>query len=131
VLLLRALFAALGMLLVAAPLRAEPPPSLPPPELAMVPQVVLGDEPHDDVAISPDGRLVASVHRQLVHLWDVETGALLRLMNPPGVGLYGAALLFSEDGSALAAVRHDLTVTTFELQTGAARRATTGRPPGF
>lgn len=97
----------------------------------MVPQQVLATGMHERIALSADGRLCASVHRDLVHLWDTETGALLRVMKPPGTGLYGAALAFPPDGGMLHAVRYDLTVTTFDLASGDMRYATPGRDFGF
>lgn len=64
---------ALGNALVA---RANPSNA---PALTMVPQLVHGVESHFAGIVSPDGKLAVSVHRGSVHLWDTESGALLRV----------------------------------------------------
>ncbi|HRI68250.1 MAG TPA: caspase family protein [Polyangium sp.] len=64
----------------------------------LVPQLVRTNDTHHAGILSPNGRLAASVHRGLVHLWDVDSGALL-LVNPAN----GAQpiLAFSSDGQQL------------------------------
>jgi WD40 repeat protein len=70
---------------------------------------------HDNLslALSPDGRLLAGLHRLRLHFWDVATGADL-----PGVEgdqPYGR-LVFSPDGGRLTAFSGD-NLTTWDVST--------------
>lgn len=66
--------------------------------VAMVPQLVHVTEAHDAGTISPNGRYAASIHRGLVHLWDVESGALLQIHSADGAQ---GTLAFSANGQTL------------------------------
>jgi MYXO-CTERM domain-containing protein len=51
----------------------------------MVPQLVHGFDYHTNVVVSPDKRFLASLHRGSIHVWDVESGALLPTLAAPGL----------------------------------------------
>jgi len=91
----RSILAALG-LLVHSPQSAQAAETNPP--IAMVPQLVHATDPHHAGLISPDGRHAVSVHRGLVHLWDVESGALLHVHPADGAQ---STLAFSANGQTL------------------------------
>jgi len=67
-------------LVASSPARAEDAPSV-----TMVPQLVHGFDYHTNVVVSPDKRFVASLHRGSIHIWDVESGALLPTLAAPGL----------------------------------------------
>lgn len=62
--------------------RAEEPTSG---SVTMVPQLVHGFDYHTNVVVSPDKRFIASLHRGSIHVWDVESGALLPTLAAPGL----------------------------------------------
>ena len=66
--------------------------------LSLVPQLVRTNDTHHAGLVSPNGKLAASVHRGLVHLWDVESGALLYVHSANGAQ---PMLAFSSDGQRL------------------------------
>lgn len=93
----RAILAALGLLsFQASPVIATEAPSST--AVRMVPQLVHATEAHDAGTMSPDGRYAASIHRGLVHLWDVESGALLQIHSADGAQ---GTLAFSMNGQTL------------------------------
>lgn len=52
--------------------------------VTMTPQLVHQGETHTNVVVSANGRQLAALHRGTIHLWDVESGALLRTLSPTG-----------------------------------------------
>ena len=71
--------------------------------------------PMGAVLFSPDGKTIAHViNKKPVHLYDVETRAALHsLENPAGYHLYD--VVFSPDGTRLAAVAEDAAAGTFRV----------------
>lgn len=80
--------------------------------VTMVPQLVRTTDSHHAGILSPNGRLAASVHRGSVHLWDVESGALLHVHPASGVQ---STLAFSTNGEHLRFVSN--TTTGFFIHT--------------
>lgn len=69
------------------------------------------------IALSPDGRILASVaYDNPVRLWDVETGLLSRKLDEPG---YGTSVAFSSDGRTLAtSTSVEKKIKVWDLTTG-------------
>lgn len=93
--------------------------------LAMVPQVAHGLSGHTQLRFSPDGRVMASMHRGRIHLWDITTGALLRVLEQPGV-MQLHDLRFLPDGKRMVTAGYDFALTTWDLETGAPIRVAPG-----
>jgi hypothetical protein len=69
------------------------------------------------VAFSPDGRTLATCgYDRLIHLWDVESGKLLRSLKEHSDAVYGVA--FSPDGTLLASGAADRAVKVFRVADG-------------
>lgn len=79
----------------------------------------------DAVAVSPDGKLVASggVDSTIV-LWEVRTGKALRTLTGHSSGVTSVA--FSPDGRRLVSGSWDGTVRLWEVETGAVVRTLAG-----
>lgn len=122
--------AVLAASLAPSPLFAQPTPAKPAaPRVAMVPQIVHVSDAQTKLRFSPDGRLLASAHRGKIHLWDIATGALLRILAQPGVTQYHD-LRFLPDGKRLLSANFDLAVTTWDLETGEPIHLAPGMPFG-
>lgn len=104
-------------------------PTGPGKRLAMVPQLVQIDDGHTRLTLSPDGRTLAAVHRRMIHLWDVATGALLRVIEYPGNASF-FDVRYLPDSKRLLTANFDLRITTWDLETAAPIRALTGKPFG-
>lgn len=65
--------------------------------VTMTPQLVHQGEMHTNVVVSPSGRQLAALHRGTIHLWDIESGALLRTLSPTGAPKFA----FTNDGEHL------------------------------
>jgi len=50
----------------------------------MTPQLVHKGETHSNVVLSTNGRHLASFHRGTIHIWDIESGSILRTLSPAG-----------------------------------------------
>jgi len=77
-----------------------------------------------DMAVSPDGMLLATAHSDgLTYLWDAATGVLVRTLGQRGQAATDAArntaVAFSPDGARLAAAYLDGTVKLWDIATGA------------
>jgi WD40 repeat protein len=66
-----------------------------------------------DVALSPDGKLVAS---SSVRLWDTATGTLLKKFHPPGLG--GGRVAFSSNGKLLMSLSHGGSLRVWDIASG-------------
>jgi WD40 repeat protein len=76
----------------------------------------------DAVALSPDGKILASAHEE-VHLWDTGTGKELRRL-PATVR--ANAVAFTPDGKTLLTGFHDGSIQHWKVGTGERLRETTG-----
>jgi MYXO-CTERM domain-containing protein len=91
----------------------------------MVPQLVHASDPHILLRFSPDGRTLASVHRGRIYLWDLTTSALLRILEQPGAVQFHD-IRFLADGKRLLTANYDLSITTWDLETGSPIRIAPG-----
>ncbi len=81
------------------------------------------------VALSPDGRTLASGYRSKVHLWNVRAG--VRLETLVGHLDYVSCLSFSPDGSVLASAgNRDATIRLWDLHTASTTHALVGHQGG-
>jgi WD40 repeat protein len=80
--------------LVAKSAWADVPPTT---SVVMTPQFVHQHDGHEQVKISPNGRVMASLHRGSIYVWDVESGTILRTLSPPGSPRFA----FTNDGEHL------------------------------
>jgi hypothetical protein len=87
--------------------------------------MISGASPCMGIALSPDGRLLASSHWGTVRLWDLETGLEQRIL--PGHGGWVWSVAFSPDGKMLAAGGDGGTVHLWEVSTGAQARVLKGK----
>jgi WD40 repeat protein/serine/threonine protein kinase len=77
------------------------------------------------VAVSPDGRLVASAgDDQVIKLWDLATRRVIRSLKPPPAAVSG--LCFSPDGRQLVSGSDDGTIVFWSLETGTVIRTSRG-----
>jgi len=78
-----------------------------------------------DVALSPDGKTVASASLdETVRLWDTGTGAVLQTLK--GHTHYVRAVAISPDGKTVASASFDGTVRLWNTETGAALQTVEG-----
>ena len=92
-----ALFFALGIAAETPPAHATPLLSSAATSVTMTPQLVHRFDAFSNLTVSPNGRIVASLHRGSIYVWDVETGAILRTLAPPGAPKFA----FTNDGATL------------------------------
>ena len=78
------------------------------------------------VALAPDGRRVATAHNGNIRIWDPRTGEELhRLVGPRGM-LGRIALVFSPDGTTLAASGHGTSINLWNTTAWTSSRALEG-----
>ena len=78
----------------------------------------VGDATLYELQISPDGKLLAGANLNgFVHIWNVQSGELLRTLSGHVASAY--ALAFSRDSNRLASGGADNTVRLWNVQTGA------------
>ncbi len=94
------------------------------PEADQVSPMVSGESICLGVALSPDGRLLASSHWGSIRLWDLETGTEQRILH--GHEEWIRSVAFSPDGKLLASGTDDATVRLWDVGTGAELRALKG-----
>lgn len=70
----------------------------------------------ENMAFSPDSRLLACISDRIVQLWDIETGALASTVNLPLDNILTVA--FSPDSRLLASGSSDRIVRLWEIKTG-------------
>ncbi len=75
-----------------------------------------GDTNSFTVAVTPDGKTLATANANTIQLYEVERGKELQKIEAPRTGLVG--LLFSPDGQTLAARGGDGALTLWETATG-------------
>ncbi len=68
------------------------------------------------IAVSPDGKILASSAHDIIHLWNLETGKKQRSL--PGHRGWVSALAISPDGLTLASASLDRTIKLWSLETG-------------
>ena len=56
------------------------------PAPVLVPQLVNTLDPQTQLRFSPDESLAISMHREQLHMWDLKTGTLLRVLAQPQPG---------------------------------------------
>jgi WD40 repeat protein/serine/threonine protein kinase len=78
------------------------------------------------VALAPDGRHVASAHNGNIRIWDPRTGEELRRLTGPRGLLGHIALVFSPDGTTLAASGRGNSVNLWDTVTWSPRRSLGG-----
>jgi WD40 repeat protein len=78
------------------------------------------------LSISPDNRVLASGHWDIIQLWDIATGRRLRALR--GMNRYVESLRFSPDGNRLAAGSDFGDVQLWDVSTGA--RVWSAKLPG-
>jgi WD40 repeat protein/predicted Ser/Thr protein kinase len=84
-----------------------------------------GSSPMRAVAISPDGKIIATAGNDpVIRLWDAQTGHLARELS--GHTDWVGALAFSPDGETLASGGKDRTIRLWNWTDGRARRTLTG-----
>jgi WD40 repeat protein len=86
------------------------------PEVVTLPKLTLGLGSLRDFAASPDGRRLVSVSESGAFLWDLGTGALLRVLGSEGAPLNGLA--FSPDSRRVLVAGRDLKIRAWDLETG-------------
>jgi serine/threonine protein kinase/sugar lactone lactonase YvrE len=69
-----------------------------------------------NVAISPDGQMLASSADETIKLWSVQTGKLIRTLDVKASGVN--AIIFSQDGETLASTGYDGTIALWNPRTG-------------
>jgi WD40 repeat protein/serine/threonine protein kinase len=74
------------------------------------------------VALAPDGRTVASAHSGNIRIWDPHTGEELHRLTSPQTATGHIALVFSPDGTALAASGRGSSVNLWDTTTWTTRR---------
>lgn len=83
-------------------------------------QATPGDRGHCAIALSRDGRVLASVHYDKIRIWNPESGALVRTIddyiNSYGVRTHAVAL--SPDGETLAVRGPDHAVLLYDVASG-------------
>lgn len=65
--------------------------------VTITPQLVQEGESYFNLALSPDGRLLGTLHRGSIYVWDVTTGAILHVISPTGA----AKFAFTNDSEHL------------------------------
>jgi WD40 repeat protein len=78
------------------------------------------DSPHGALAFSPNGALLAVASRNVIELWDLESGRSRpgTLHAQPGTATFIYRLAFSPDGSKVAGGMFNGTVTVWDTDTG-------------
>jgi RNA polymerase sigma factor (sigma-70 family) len=79
------------------------------------------------LALSPDGKVLATASGKTVRLWDAKTGHKLRQMSGSGGLQYPGPVAFSHDGATLAVGAHDGSIRLFLAKTGEEFRTLSAR----
>jgi len=70
------------------------------------------------IAISPDGKRIASANGDGAYVWDAATGRQLLTFSGHGVGIRSSGIAFSPNGKWIASSGNDATIKVWDSETG-------------
>lgn len=94
----------------------------------LVPQLLNTVDPQTNLHFSPDETLAVSMHREQLHIWDLTTGTLLRVLEQPGVTHYRDVTFAG--GKQILSANFDFSLQAWDLETGTNTSVMPGRKYG-